>query len=82
VSRSGDRRHRSAFPEGKADRWRLVHLVARNGGADRVRTGDLRLARAALSQLSYSPVPKTGAAVQPRASMGAAEQPRYQDEGR
>jgi hypothetical protein len=25
------------------------------GGADRVRTGDLRLARAALSQLSYSP---------------------------
>ena len=26
------------------------------GGADRVRTDDLRLARAALSQLSYSPV--------------------------
>jgi hypothetical protein len=25
------------------------------GGADRVRTDDLRLARAALSQLSYSP---------------------------
>src|SRR5262245_45088705 len=31
-------------------------LVARVGGADRVRTGDLRLARAALSQLSYSPL--------------------------
>jgi hypothetical protein len=28
----------------------------RLGGADRVRTDDLRLARAALSQLSYSPV--------------------------
>ena len=28
----------------------------RAGGADRVRTDDLRLARAALSQLSYSPV--------------------------
>ena len=28
---------------------------AADGGADRVRTGDLRLARAALSQLSYSP---------------------------
>ena len=27
----------------------------RRGGADRVRTGGLRLARAALSQLSYSP---------------------------
>ena len=30
-------------------------LVAVFGGADRDRTGDLRLARAALSQLSYSP---------------------------
>src|ERR1700688_2141675 len=29
---------------------------ASNGGADRARTDDLRLARAALSQLSYSPV--------------------------
>src|ERR1700726_4969924 len=28
---------------------------ASNGGADRARTDDLRLARAALSQLSYSP---------------------------
>ena len=28
----------------------------RTSGADRVRTDDLRLARAALSQLSYSPV--------------------------
>ena len=27
------------------------------GGADRVRTGDLRLAKPALSQLSYSPTP-------------------------
>ena len=27
------------------------------GGADRSRTDDLRLARAALSQLSYSPIP-------------------------
>jgi hypothetical protein len=30
---------------------------SRRGGADRVRTDDLRLARAALSQLSYSPEP-------------------------
>jgi hypothetical protein len=29
--------------------------AAASGGADRVRTDDLRLARAALSQLSYSP---------------------------
>ena len=29
--------------------------LPRPGGADRVRTDDLRLARAALSQLSYSP---------------------------
>ncbi len=35
---------RPLAPRGSAD-----------GGADRVRTGDLRLARAALSQLSYSP---------------------------
>jgi hypothetical protein len=33
------------------------------GGADRVRTDDLRLARAALSQLSYSPVVPERAAV-------------------
>ena len=33
----------------------LVLLYPRPGGADRVRTDDLRLARAALSQLSYSP---------------------------
>jgi hypothetical protein len=32
------------------------------GGADRIRTDDFRLARAALSQLSYSPSPKTWAA--------------------
>ena len=31
-------------------------MLPRPGGADRVRTDDLRLARAALSQLSYSPV--------------------------
>ncbi len=30
------------------------------GGADRSRTGDLRLARAALSQLSYSPNASAG----------------------
>jgi hypothetical protein len=30
-------------------------VLPRPGGADRVRTDDLRLARAALSQLSYSP---------------------------
>ena len=34
----------------------LASGVSAVGGADRDRTGDLRLARAALSQLSYSPV--------------------------
>ena len=32
----------------------VYHLF--NGGAKRVRTADLRLARAALSQLSYNPI--------------------------
>ncbi len=35
----------------KKEQLRLLRL----GGANRVRTDDLRLARAALSQLSYSP---------------------------
>ena len=34
----------------------LILHFPRPGGADRVRTDDLRLARAALSQLSYSPL--------------------------
>ena len=33
----------------------LSHEIVRDGGADRIRTDDLRLARAALSQLSYCP---------------------------
>jgi hypothetical protein len=37
--------------------------VREAGGADRVRTDDLRLARAALSQLSYSPVEPERAAL-------------------
>ena len=36
--------------------FRQINFPIRPGGADRVRTDDLRLARAALSQLSYSPV--------------------------
>ena len=32
-----------------------LHYLKERCGADRVRTDDLRLARAALSQLSYSP---------------------------
>ena len=36
-------------------RQTVSHEIMRNGGADRVRTDDLRLARAALSQLSYCP---------------------------
>ena len=35
------------------------HLRLRRNGDDRVRTDGLRLARAALSQLSYIPLPKT-----------------------
>ena len=34
-------------------RQTVSHEIVRDGGADRVRTDDLRLARAALSQLSY-----------------------------
>ena len=45
------RRHRSTVPGGKTDRWRQ----SVDGGAGRARTGDFRLAKAALSQLSYSP---------------------------
>ena len=42
-----------------------------HGGADRDRTGDLLLAKQALSQLSYGPgVPRTG--IGQRASDGAA----------
>ena len=32
------------------------HPVGKLGGADRIRTGDLRVANASLSQLSYCPV--------------------------
>ena len=53
---------------------------AANGGADRARTDDLRLARAALSQLSYSPArarppaaPTTGSAA---GSTGRGPSPR------
>ena len=35
------------------------HLRLRRSGDDRVRTDGLRLARAALSQLSYIPLPET-----------------------
>jgi hypothetical protein len=33
----------------------ILHALAKTGGATRVRTEDLSLAKAALSQLSYSP---------------------------
>ena len=35
-------------------------VLKKSGGADRIRTGDLRLARAAFSQLNYCPVQATG----------------------
>ena len=38
---------------------RKLTTRSRNGGADRVRTDDLRLAKPALSQLSYSPIDAT-----------------------
>ena len=52
VARSGDDATGPKSPKGcrTAD-----VLKPADGGADRDRTGDLRLARAALSQLSYSP---------------------------
>jgi hypothetical protein len=42
-------------PKGRQVADVALHPGRAVGGADRVRTGDLRLARAALSQLSYSP---------------------------
>ena len=44
-------------PFQEARRWRHArdHQVVLGGGAGRDRTDDLRLAKAALSQLSYSP---------------------------
>ena len=41
-------------------RFDLVSGLYLNGGARRDRTADLRLAKPALSQLSYSPNQKTG----------------------
>ena len=38
------------------ERSRLLTLMNGFGGADRTRTDDIRLAKAALSQLSYSPL--------------------------
>jgi hypothetical protein len=46
VADATDRRSRA---NASSDRWLQV------GGAGRARTGDFRLAKAALSQLSYSP---------------------------
>src|SRR3954465_14664971 len=47
------------IPDVSSDFTKNFELVLpRPGGADRVRTDDLRLARAALSQLSYSPFPR------------------------
>jgi hypothetical protein len=39
---------------------RMRNCELKIGGADRDRTGDLMLAKHALSQLSYSPTPKDG----------------------
>ena len=41
---------------GKKKNNPLINKRLKNGGADRDRTDDLRLAKPALSQLSYSPV--------------------------
>ncbi len=43
------------FKDPAGSRQTVSHEIMRDGGADRVRTDDLRLARAALSQLSYCP---------------------------
>src|SRR3990172_4673862 len=50
-------RFRPAHPRGADDKAPF----RRPGGADRDRTDDLRLAKPALSQLSYSPVPESSA---------------------
>ena len=44
------------FEKNRSARARHARLEAMRGGADRDRTDDLRLAKPALSQLSYSPV--------------------------
>ena len=43
-------------PGGRTQVISSIRLAERNNGADRDRTGDLRLAKPALSQLSYSPL--------------------------
>ena len=54
-ARSRSRRHRFDIKHCSLEVESLAPSVVRSGGAGRDRTGDLRLAKAALSQLSYSP---------------------------
>jgi hypothetical protein len=49
------RRFETAGRAPRGEPGRRPRDLVGDGGADRDRTGDLRLARAALSQLSYSP---------------------------
>ena len=53
ANRSGTRRARSSFARAPEDN--LPGFAAKVGGADRDRTDDLKLAKLALSQLSYGP---------------------------
>ena len=46
--------HRSSYAKASEDN--LLGFAAKIGGADRDRTDDLKLAKLALSQLSYGPV--------------------------
>jgi hypothetical protein len=48
----------SPFLQSAGDIAHLKQPVKNPGGADRTRTDDIRLAKAALSQLSYSPWPR------------------------
>ena len=53
-----DRRHMLSMAANQIQRMRICGPNL--GGADRDRTGDLMLAKHALSQLSYSPTSKDG----------------------
>ena len=62
---------RSAL-QGSKVQGRKARVCRKRGGADRVRTGDLLLAKQALSQLSYSPAQRPPALRSTRRAGGAS----------
>src|SRR5690625_3652558 len=63
LSPPSRKRQNSFFPRDECSSTPVQHLPRNPGGADRDRTGDLKLAKLALSQLSYGPLSVTGTSV-------------------